>query len=230
MTKILKNTTGSDVNILSLGRRVPASGQITVPEQDYLLLASSDVVTELTPLINAGTVVVNDGIDDLTAARGIDYISHPHQAFNIRFAASPQRSNGFVKKNVQEAIEEVQLIAEPLIVPIILVHNGRLSNNEFIGYSNLLPGDDTPIIAPITGNFVGFTWSNDDAGADFALEFRKNTTGGAAFFTWSVDNTQTADVTLGTPQPFTAGDRIYVKYIDEGNNASDAAIVLKFKA
>ena len=139
-------------------------------------------------------------------------------------------TNGFTSENVQEAIEEVQDIASPLRVPISLIYNGTLSNGDFIGYSNLLPGDNTPIIVPITGSFVEFTWSNNNASADFALEFRINTTGGAAFFTWSVDNTQTAAVVLPVPESFSIGDEIYVKYIDEGTNARDAAIVLLFKS
>ena len=139
-------------------------------------------------------------------------------------------TNGFISEDVQEAIEEVEALASPLRVPINLVYNGTLSNGDFIGYSNLLPGDATPVIVPITGSFVEFTWSNNTASADFALEFRRNTTVGTPFFTWSVDNTQTAAVVLPTPEPFTIGDEIYVKYVDEGTNARDAAIVLLFKS
>jgi len=138
-------------------------------------------------------------------------------------------TNGFTSDNVQDAIEEVEDIATPLRVPINLIYNGTLSNGDFIGYSNLLPGDDTPVIIPITGSFVEFTWSNKNASADFALEFRLNSTVGTPFFTWSVDNTQTAAVIV-PPEPVTIGDEIYVKYIDEGSNASDAAIVLLFRS
>ena len=138
-------------------------------------------------------------------------------------------SNDFDSDNVQDALEEVQFLVDPLLVPITLVFNGTLSNGEFIGYSNLLPGDDTPIVCPITGNFIGFTWSNSRSNADFALVFRKNSTTTTPFFTWSVDNTQTANVEI-TPEPFSAGDTIFVEYVDEGTNASDASIVLGFKA
>ena len=139
-------------------------------------------------------------------------------------------TNGFVSENAQEAIEEIQSLAFPLRVPLSLIYNGTVSNGNFIGYSNLLPGDDTPVIAPISGTFVGFTWSNSSSTCDFALEFRKNTTIGTPFFTWSVDNTQIATVDLITPEPFVAGDEIYIKYIDEGTNARNAAIVLLFKS
>ena len=142
----------------------------------------------------------------------------------------PFTATGFTADNVQDAIEEISDIAAPLIVPIILIQNGTLSDNEFIGYSNLIPGDATPIIAPITGTFVGFTFSNENSSADFALEFRLGTTTSSIFFTWSVDNTLTADVNLVTPEAVTAGGRMFIKYKDEGSNASDAVIVLKFKS
>ena len=137
--------------------------------------------------------------------------------------------NDFTSDNVQDAIEEIEFLVEPLVVPLTLIFNGTLSNGEFIGYSNLLPGDDTPIVCPITGSFTGFTWSNSRSNCDFALHFRKNSMTATPFFIWSVDNTQTANVNV-TPEPFTAGDTIFVEYVDEGTNASDAGIVLKFKA
>lgn len=71
MSKILKNTTGSDVAIADVGQTVPASSQITITPQDYLLYAdSSDTVT----LVGAGTLVVNDGSVDLSIADGMKLI------------------------------------------------------------------------------------------------------------------------------------------------------------
>ena len=139
-------------------------------------------------------------------------------------------TNGFTADNVQDAIEEVDNEVTPLRVPLNLIHNGTLSNGDWIGYSNLLPGDETPIIVPITGQFVEFTWSNEAANADFALEFRLGSTVATPFFTWSVDNTQTAAVVLPTPESVTVGDTMFIKYVDEGQNASDAAIVLLFRS
>lgn len=139
-------------------------------------------------------------------------------------------TNGFTADNVQEAIEEVQTAVAPLVVPLTLVYNGSLSNGDWLGYNNLLPGDDTPIVIPITGAFTGFTWSNSRSTADFQLTFRLNSTSGSIFFSWSVDDTQAAFVELGTPEAVTAGDTLFIQYLDEGTNAVDAAIVLQFKA
>ena len=226
MAKILKNTTLSDIDLDVLATTIPASGQITVDVESYILLASDDSITELTTLINSGDITVNNGLSDLDAEDGLDFIRYPDRADAIYVDDSGLT---FDADDIQEAFDNIDAIVAPLVVPIALVYNGTLSDNEFIGYSNLLPGDTTPIISPLTGSFVGFTWSNSRSNADFALEFRKNSTVATPFFTWSVDNTKTADVTLITSENFNAGDEIYVKYIDEGQNAADATIVLKFR-
>lgn len=115
-----------------------------------------------------------------------------------------------------------------LIIP--LIHHGNISNETFIGYSHLLPGDATPIISPITGIFTGFTFSNDTAGADFELVFRKGSTTATPFFNWSTDDTKTAVVEIPSPEPFTVGEEIYIEYLDQGTKPHNTAIVLKFKA
>jgi hypothetical protein len=106
MSKILKNTTSSNIDIFNLGITVPASDQIDLETSEYILLASPDVVAELTPLINSGDIIINDGIDDLIASEAIAYIQFPDNALNIRFDNS---SNGFASKEVQSAIEEAKI-------------------------------------------------------------------------------------------------------------------------
>lgn len=139
-------------------------------------------------------------------------------------------TNGFVAEDTQAAIEELLLIAAPLIVPIPLIHNGIMSNGDYIGYSNLLPGDNTPVLSPMTGSLVNFTFSNSRSSADFTIEFKRGSTGATPFFSWTVTNTKTASVTLPNPEAFAAGEEIYLKYIDQGTNASDTAIILGFKS
>jgi hypothetical protein len=137
---------------------------------------------------------------------------------------------GFVADNVSDAIIETGDAVADLVVTISLIQNGTLSGGTFLGYSNLLPGDSTPVVSPINGVFVGFTWSNKKTTCDFALEFRLDSTVATPFFTWSVDNTQTAEIDLVVAEAVTAGQTFFIKYIDEGTNAADAAIVLKFKS
>lgn len=71
MSKIVKNITGSPINIVDTGVTVLASSQYTIPPQDYLLWAASDnVITH----IGSGDIVVNDGNVDLSISDGTDLI------------------------------------------------------------------------------------------------------------------------------------------------------------
>lgn len=162
-------------------------------------------------------VVEIDGVD-------LDYQEErPLDAANV-FFDNPDYDN------MQDGLANVGDLVEVLVVPIPLVYNGNIGNGTFIGYNNLISGDSTPIVSPIVGDFTGFTFSNSNDSADFELVFRRGSTTATPFFNWSVDNTRTASVELPSPEPFTAGEAIYIEYLDQGQNAQDAAIVLKFKA
>lgn len=103
MAKILKNTSASVVDLTKFGITIAASSQITVVPQDYPLLAMPLVIAELSPLITAGTIVINDGTNNLSVARAIDYLSLPDFADAQRFNNS---SNQFTATDTQSAIEE----------------------------------------------------------------------------------------------------------------------------
>jgi len=71
MSKILKNNTANPVSISDVGQTVPASSQITIASQDYLLYAASD---DVVTLVGNSTLTVNDGSNDLSISDGIDLI------------------------------------------------------------------------------------------------------------------------------------------------------------
>lgn len=106
MAKILKNTTVSDINLVTLGRTLPASSNTTIELSDYIRLADPATVTELTSNITSGNIVVNDGINDITTiAEALAFLRYPDYAPNIRFDNS---TNSFVSRTVQKAIEEAR--------------------------------------------------------------------------------------------------------------------------
>lgn len=76
MAKILKNTTGSEITLSVNGFSIPAGGQVNIVNQNYGLLAKDGSVTELTPLINSGDIVVNDGTNDLIADVALNHVSN----------------------------------------------------------------------------------------------------------------------------------------------------------
>lgn len=106
MAKIITNTTGSAIVLSRVGLRIAAGASYTIEPQEYTLWASSPVLAQVTPYINLGSLVINDGIQNLAAADAINFLEYPDTAFNARFLSEPERANGFVSKTVQEAIEE----------------------------------------------------------------------------------------------------------------------------
>ena len=71
MSKILKNLTASPVVIADVGQTIPASSQLTINPQDYLLYAASD---DVIILVGNSTLVVNDGSSDLSISDGAKLI------------------------------------------------------------------------------------------------------------------------------------------------------------
>lgn len=107
MSKILINTTATEIELDVYGVTIPPNNfNYVIPISQYSLLAEDDVIAEITPFVNSGDIVVNDGFNNLTASDGINYLKYPDEAFNIRFRSNPERNNDFKAKNVQEAIEE----------------------------------------------------------------------------------------------------------------------------
>lgn len=135
--------------------------------------------------------------------------------------------------NVQDAIEaggeKAQAALDTPRYAITLQYNGTVGNNTFFGYSNLIPGDATPIVVPVKSELIEYSFSNSSSNADYTLEIRKNSTISTILDTQTKVNTQFF-VRSGLAIPFNSGDTIFCKYIDDGNNASDAAMVLFFKA
>ena len=149
---------------------------------------------------------------------------------HFQFAQATPYDNadsGLVAENVKEAIDELSDKANVAVYTIPLIYNGSISGDTFISYSNLTP--NTPIIIPVKGEFIAFSYSNTRSSADYTFEFRRNTTVGTPFFSVSKTNTQYFSQAV-TPEPFEAGDIISLKYIDDGGNSTDGVWILGFRA
>lgn len=157
-------------------------------------------------------------------------------AESIPFDNNPEGTPIFTEstpENLQEAIEasgeKGQLALDTPRYSLTLLYNGVIGNNTFLGYSNLLPGDQTPVIIPVKSSVFEFTFSNSRTNADYTLELRKGSTTATPFYTVSKTNTQFF-VESGLSEEFNPGDAIYIKYLDNGNNARDGVFVLFLKA
>lgn len=123
---------------------------------------------------------------------------------------------------------DIGIQADAARYTLILQHNGTVGDGTFLGYSSLIPGDDTPVIVPVDSTLIEITYSNSRSNADYTLVFRKNSTIATPFKSISKTNTQFfADTTFN--ETFNAGDEIYVEYQDNGGNSTDAALVLFFQ-
>lgn len=227
MSKIIKNITQSDIFIKSLGRRVDANSQIEVDPRDFMLLATDENLAEMATLIDAGSLVINTGSQDLSPATAVSFLAYPDNASSQAFANDQLRSNGLVSENTQEAVEEAFLQACAAIYSIHLIHNGTRGRDTFLSYSNLTPG--TPIVVPVDSQLLGLAFSNSRDGADCIIEIRRNTDLGAPLESATVADSRTFFDNFDVPIPFEAGDTMSVKYIDNGGNASDLVVSLYFR-
>ena len=188
MSKIIKNTTINDIEIIATGVTIPASGQIDLHKQDYLIWATDDAIAEIVPYLTSGDLVVNDGIDDLTAFDGENFLKYPDTAFNVRFLAEPERGNLFVSKNVQEAIEEAKATLQGKISVLPNFFNNGNTSNKWLALDGSFNASDTiPAIINFDSAFAAITYVNSNDNSDLDIEFYRNGTGPSdLLFTWQV--------------------------------------------
>jgi hypothetical protein len=180
---ILKNTTGTAIE-LDEGIIIPASGQVTIdPTSRRKFWDDIDLVGNLATQIRNGDIIVNDGVDDLILSNGfsveraIDYLKFPDRAFNLRFEAEPERSNGFVSKNVQEAIEEAKVNSSGVKGRTFLktfFNNGNTANKWLFSIPTSEATDQLPYHAPFDLEVFGILFSNKNSNIDCDVEFYIN--------------------------------------------------------
>lgn len=230
--KILKNTTGSDIEVNSTGVTIPASGQYTIDPINYSLWTTTDAITEITTDINSGDLVVNDGVDDITVANGftlqhaIDYIKYPDFAFHIRFEAEPERSNGFASKNVQEAIEEAKSgnRVEGRTYQIEFFNNGNTANKWLFHVPTNEATDQLPYVTAWDIDIFGILYTNKNTPTDCDVEFYVNGTNPPAkVYTLEVRNYKSYwETTMSSFFSLSTGDElsIFVRKVGQSTPSS----------
>jgi len=107
MAKIIKNPTEFAIPIKNMGITIPANGQYYIEPAEYRLWVELAVVSEVTPILNAASLVVNDGIEDLNVVDGKNFLLYPDFAKSQRFEHTTfVGDKQFTKKTTQGAIEE----------------------------------------------------------------------------------------------------------------------------
>lgn len=151
-------------------------------------------------------------------------------------------TNGYVSTNVQAAIEESKNIA--ILKPrfsITTTFNGIISNNDWLGYSELIPGNQVPIRIPLNcylkevtvsyrnANLLGIPLGGDLI--DGRLQIYQNgfTDPTNVIHTETFTNQADGKVISGLNIHFNANDFIVSRWKDDGDNPSDMAIVYFFQ-
>lgn len=223
MPKILKNTTLSDIELKRIGVTIPSSGQETIKVEEYGDLASVESIAEITPLINSGDIVVNDGTTDLDAETGIRFIEYADKVTiqkddvdiekylkKINFEGDAiVTDNGDGKATVSIG-ETGQFTGK--IIDFGFFSSGNTSN-KWLAFTNGSTSTDTlPFIMPQDACLTGLTFSNQDDNVDIDIEIYKNgITDVDKVFTWEIRNKRTAWKTINPGGTcFLQGDRVHV--------------------
>lgn len=177
-TKIVKNNTGSPVNVSDVGTTIPANSQYTIQPYDYLLWAASGSAVTL---IGAGTLIVNDGSGDLSITDGMDLIKGVYQKSRII-----GDTTGALIGNVTDRLK----VIDPDVISAItglggsnllcnILRNAETavtSRNEFdFGTSYTVPTGKKFSCASFSGSY--------DAQAALYIRFKKQTGGTGSFVT-----------------------------------------------
>lgn len=236
MSVVVLNQTASAVEVSDVGARVPASGSLAIDPQDYQRWAFSATGGLAETLVNAGTLRVQVGGITLTnAAQCLQALRFAH-AINMPFRPG---NAGFTSLTVQNAIEEAKTSAEGKArFAIVTTFNGVMGNNQWLGYSELIPGDTVPIILPRDCILKEITWSWQSiivgsmitGTVDGRFDLYKNglVSPTNVIFQRTFTNSPPA-FSANINIAFAAGDFMVGRWVDQGDNPSDAAITYFFQ-
>ena len=233
MSKILKNTTGTAIELPRLGITVPASGQEEIKTEEFLDAATDDALSEITAFLNSGDIVVNDGINDLSATYGLYHLLYTDWAFNQRFLSEPERTNGFVSKTSQEAIEESRSSFNGKGFQTTFLGNGTVKNQWLENEDSDIHSNESPDVFKYKSKLVGMEYTNNSPDSDpIIIICISNLNSGSTldrFYKWTITNSRTS-IKVNQNSGFTvnAGDKMGIYIKDGGGDAFDIVVSMDF--
>jgi hypothetical protein len=133
--------------------------------------------------------------------------------------------NGFTATECQAAIVEASRKAR---ASITTTFDGNIGNNQWLGYTHLIPGDTVPIRIPWNCTLLEITMSWVGAAVDGSFVLYKNGIGPGNIINTQVFTNQNGGANLTPNLSFVAGDLLRGRWVDSGDNPSDLAIVYFF--
>ncbi len=206
---------GPKVIIEGKVNKIVAQTLPVTPEDGQFVLDSADKKLKVWNATFARWIILGDAIN---------------QVFN-------NSSNGFVAVNTQTAIEESKASAVAKVrFTIVTIFNGTIGNNNWLGYSELVPGNQVPIRIPLGCKIkeITFAYKNTLLASDYVdgkFKLFKNgfTDPTNVIHTEQFTNQLGGKNITGLNLTLAANDFIVGKWIDEGDNPSDMAIVYFFE-
>lgn len=151
-------------------------------------------------------------------------------------------TNGFTSTEVQHAIEEAYSTAvQKPRFSIVTSFNGTIGNNDWLGYNELIPGDQVPIRIPRNCKVreITFAYKNTEllgipTGSsliDGTFKLYKNGLSDPTnvIHTEVFTNQASGKVVTGLNLSLNQGDFIVGRWTDQGDNPSDMAICYFFE-
>jgi hypothetical protein len=135
----------------------------------------------------------------------------------------------FVAENTRDAIIEARETAQGKArAPILLLHNGSMSNGFWHGYSELISSDQSPIPIPWDCTLTEYTFSNNRTSVDGRMDFYVNGTD-PADIVYSISFSNVNRVLTDSPNfDLNAGDLLRLRWVDQGQNPRDVGSTLFF--
>jgi len=155
---------------------------------------------------------------------------------------TPSRANGFTSQNTQYAIEEAKSSAiSAARFTIVTFFNGTIGNNNWLGFSEVIPGNQVPIRLPVKcrlkeiqfsyaqSSLLGIPIGSEQVDGRFDLYKNGLTSPGDVVFQGSFANDAGGKYFTNVNVDFNPGDFMVGRWVDQGDNPSDMAIVYFFE-
>jgi hypothetical protein len=139
--------------------------------------------------------------------------------------------SGIESTDVQNAIEEVVgIVTSKARFAMVFCHNSTVGNNNWLGFSELVPSNTTPLIIPVASQLKEIAFSYNGLSVDGQMKIYKNgLLPGNVIYTMTLTNQNNFILVSGLNILLAQGDRISAQWVDTGQNPSDAALQFFFQ-
>lgn len=195
--KKIRNTTGSQISIVQTGVTIPAGQTHVIDPINYLYWATPETIAEITSNVNAGSLVVNDGSNDLSAAQALLFLQYADwlkvldsgtttkRTINeINFIGASVTTTGDNRVNVDYAST-----SDGKLLNFFYFGTGITSDKWLNVHHPSNNSESSPYVTAWAGSIVGLSYSNANDSSETDMKIYKN---GTLQYTWAIRDKRTA--------------------------------------